>query len=235
MNPASPSLFLFDIDGTLLLTGGSGYRSFVRSCQEVLEISGPLDGVGMAGKLDRMIFQEIVERFRPDLAQKELTEYWEDFKEKYIEYLHAESLDPSRWSLMPGVAELVEFAASLGSLALLTGNVREGAMIKLSVLGLDKYFPTGGFGEQTVTRQRLAETAFSEACRYYGTEFARERTFVLGDTVHDILAAKAIGAKSIAVATGTVSADELASAGADLLVENFLDGAQAVRQFISEQ
>ena len=235
MNPAPPALFLFDIDGTLLLTGGSGYRSFVRSCQEVLDIGTPLDGVGMAGKLDRMIFQEIAERFRPELAQKDLTEYWEAFKEKYIAYLQAESLDPSGWSLMPGVAELVEFTASLGSLALLTGNVREGALIKLSVLGLAKYFPTGGFGEQAVSRQQLAETAFAEACKYYGTEFSRERTFVLGDTVHDILAAKAIRARSIAVATGTVSAEELAGAGADLLVENFLDGAQAVRRFISEQ
>ena len=235
MNPFSPALFLFDIDGTLLSTGGSGYRSFVRSCSEVLDITGPLNGVGMAGKLDRVIFQEIVERFRPNLAAKELTEFWLEFRERYIGYLQDESLDPRRWHLFPGVAELVEFTASAGSLALLTGNVREGALIKLSVLGLADYFPTGGFGEQSISRQRLAEIALDEACRYYETEFSPKRTFVLGDTVHDILAAKAIRARSIAVATGTVSADELAGAGADLLVENFLEGAQAVRRFISEQ
>ena len=107
-------------------------------------------------------------------------------------------------------------------------------MIKLSVLGLAEYFPTGGFGEHSITRQRLAEIALDEACTYYGTDFPAERTFVLGDTAHDILAAKAIRARSIAVATGTVSADELEEAGADLLVENFLEGAQAVRRFISE-
>ena len=235
MSSTSPALFLFDIDGTLLSTGGSGYRSFTRSCREVLGILGPLNGISMAGKLDRMIFQEIVEHFRPDLAEKELTEYWLSFKEKYIEYLRAESLDPGSWTLMPGVAELVEFTASLGSLALLTGNVRDGAKIKLSVLGLAKYFPTGGFGEQTVSRPRLAEITFAEACSYYGIEFSPERTFVLGDTAHDIQAAKAIRARSIAVATGTVSAQDLASAGADLLVENFLTGAQKVRRFISGQ
>jgi phosphoglycolate phosphatase len=235
MSSTSPALFLFDVDGTLLSTGGSGYRSFIRSCQEVLGITGPLNRVSMAGKLDRMIFQEIVEHSRPDLAEKELTEYWLSFKEKYIEYLHAESLDHRGWTLMPGVAELVEFSATLGSLVLLTGNVREGAKIKLSVLGLDRYFPTGGFGEHNVSRTQLAEIAFAEACRYYGIDFSPQRTFVLGDTAHDIQAAKAIGARSIAVATGTVSAEELAGAGADLLVENFHNGAKEVRRFISGQ
>ncbi|MEA1997159.1 MAG: hypothetical protein U9N45_05945, partial [Gemmatimonadota bacterium] len=70
MSPGSPLLFLFDIDATLLLTSGSGYRSFVRSCREVLDISEPLDGnsgISMAGKLDRTIFHEIAARFRPGL------------------------------------------------------------------------------------------------------------------------------------------------------------------------
>ena len=230
----APTLFLFDIDGTLLSTSGSGYQSFTRSCKEILGIEGPVEGINMAGKLDRMIFQEIAGRYRPELGDEELTGRWLRFKDNYIRYLEHASHDPRGWKLMPGVEELVRYSSEKGKLALLTGNVRDGALIKLTAFGLADYFPTGGFGEDNVTRAELAEQAFRTACSHYRAEFSRERTFVFGDTTHDIQAARAIRAKSVGVATGTVSAADLANAGADLLVADFLSGAEAVRRFISQ-
>ncbi|HLA40128.1 MAG TPA: HAD family hydrolase [Candidatus Glassbacteria bacterium] len=233
MRSATTPLFLYDIDGTLLLTSGSGYRSFLRACNEVLGIDGPLHNIHMAGKLDRVIFHEIVEMFRPDLTGSDNTPYWERFRSLYVEYLTEESLNPAGWRLLPGVRRLVEYTAGLGRLALLTGNISEGARLKVGTLGLGGFFPTGGFGEEYMTRARLAEVAYERACEHYRTRFQPSATYVLGDTVNDITAARAIGARVIAVATGTVTLPELAQAGPDLLVEDFETGEERIRSFLS--
>ncbi|MBN2289629.1 MAG: HAD family hydrolase, partial [Candidatus Glassbacteria bacterium] len=131
MTGTSQRLYLFDIDGTMATTNRAGSRSFMRSCRHTLGLVGEVDGVLMAGKLDRVIFQEIAERFRPDLDDGELNERWLHFRQGYLEHLRAESEDPRGWTLLPGVKPLLERCSRLGSMALLTGNVREGAYIKL--------------------------------------------------------------------------------------------------------
>ena len=233
MSDSKPKLFLFDIDGTLLSTNRAGARSFLRSCREVLGLVDKVDGVLMAGKLDRVIFQEIAGTFRPDLAAGELDHCWLRFKKGYIEYLRAESQDPRDWTLLPGVEPMLEHCRSLGSLALLTGNVREGAYIKLAALGVAEYFPTGSFGEDLISRDRLAELAFEQACEYFQTGFSPECTFVIGDTVRDVKAGHTIGARTVAVATGTISFAELAASGADLSVKNLESEAKTVCRFFS--
>ena len=130
MPSVTPPLFLFDIDGTMLVTGGSGYRSFLRACSEVVGIDGPIDGIHMAGKLDRGIFQQIVDTYRLETTAEEADRHWITFRRRYVELLEIESLDTSDWVLLPGVREVVEHTASLGKLALLTGNVREGQSLK---------------------------------------------------------------------------------------------------------
>ncbi|MFC1537324.1 HAD family hydrolase [Gemmatimonadota bacterium] len=234
MQKKSTKLFLFDIDGTLMSSNLAGSRSFLRSCREVLGLVGEVDGVLMAGKLDRVIFQEIAETFRPELTERELADYWPRFKKGYIEYLRAESKDPEGWTLMPGVKKLLEHCSSLGKMALLTGNVREGASIKLKTLGVAGYFPTGGFGEDLISRNRLAELAFKQAREYFGIDFSSIFTYVIGDTVRDVEAGLSIGARTIAVATGTVSFAELQDAGADLTVGNFDTGAEEIKEFLGE-
>jgi phosphoglycolate phosphatase len=232
MQKNSTKLFLFDIDGTLMLSNFAGSRSFLRSCREVLGLVGEVDGVLMAGKLDRVIFQEIAGTFRPELTERELDDYWLRFKKGYIEHLRAESKNPEGWTLMPGVEQLLEHCSSLGKMALLTGNVREGASIKLKTLGVDDYFPTGAFGEDLISRNRLAELAFKQACDYFGIDFSRICTYVIGDTIRDVEAGLSIGARTIAVATGTVSFAELQDAGADLTVGNFDTDAEEIKEFL---
>lgn len=231
----SPPLFLFDIDGTLLTTGGSGYRSFLRSCSEILGIDGPIDGIHMAGKLDRGIFQEIIDTYRPGATPEQSDRDWIVFRTRYVELLELESRDTSQWIIYPGVQRIVDFTHERGKLALLTGNVREGALIKVRAFGLDRYFPTGGFGEQNISRGELAVQAFRQACEYYGTDFDPDNTYVLGDTVNDIRAARAIGAHAIAVATGTVTRRELAAAGPEVLVDDFASGADEVLDYFSSR
>lgn len=228
------NLFLFDIDGTILSTNRSGYRSFIRSCRVVLGIDGGVDGIHMAGKLDRVIFEEIVAAERPDLDGADIATYWEDFRRHYIDYLRQESRTPEEWILYPGVTKLLETTSRLGCLALLTGNLREGALIKLGALGVDRYFATGGFGEDSITRSELARLAYDESCRHFGVRFAPERTMVIGDTVRDVVAGKSIGARTLAVATGTVSFEELESAGADLVVRDFQSGREQVERFLAQ-
>lgn len=233
MSSALPSLFLFDIDGTLLSTGGSGYRSFTRSCSEVLGIDGPIDGIHMAGKLDRGIFQEIIDTYRPGTSAAQSEDSWLRFRQRYIELLEIESRDTSGWTLLPGVQRIVEHTHNCGKLALLTGNVREGAMIKVSSFGLAGYFPTGGFGEQDISRGELAGQAFEAACKHYDINFLPDNTYVIGDTVNDIRAARAIGAHAVAVATGTVTSGELAEAGPEVLVDDFESGGDRVIKYFS--
>jgi phosphoglycolate phosphatase len=226
-------LFLFDIDGTMLVTGGSGYRSFLRSCSEVVGIDGPIDGIHMAGKLDRGIFQEIVDTYRPGTSEQDSDRHWVAFRKRYVELLELESRDTSGWVLLPGVRKLIERTRACGKLALLTGNVRECAIMKISAFGLEDYFPTGGFGEQNISRGELAKQAYDNACGHFGIRFAPENTYVLGDTVNDVLAARAIGAHAIAVATGTVTYDELAAAAPELLLNNFKSGAEELDNYLA--
>jgi phosphoglycolate phosphatase len=230
---STPLLFLFDIDGTMLVTGGSGYRSFLRSCSEVVGIDGPIDGIHMAGKLDRGIFQQIIDTYRPDTSAEESDKHWIAFRKRYVELLELESRDTSGWTLLPGIREVVERTNDLGKLALLTGNVRECAMMKIKAFGLEGYFPAGGYGEQDISRGELAKLAYEDACEHYGIRFAPERTYVLGDTVNDVLAARAIGAHAIAVATGTVTFQELAAAEPELLLQDFSSGAQQFYDYLS--
>ena len=91
----------------------------------------------------------------------------------------------------------------------------------------------GGFGEKSITRSQLARVAWEEAEKYYQTVFSPESIFVIGDTTSDIQAGKSIGARTIAVATGTVSQKDLSAAGADLLVSDFTSGAENVQRLIS--
>ncbi len=230
---STPQLFLFDIDGTMLVTGGSGYRSFLRSCSEEVGIDGPIDGIHMAGKLDRGIFQEIVDTYRPGTSPEESDRHWTAFRKRYVELLELESRDTSGWTLLPGVREVVEQTDKLGKLALLTGNVRECAIMKIRAFGLESYFPAGGYGEQNINRGELAKQAYDSACDHFGIKFAPERTYVLGDTVNDITAARAIGAHAIAVATGTVTSEELAAAEPELLLKDFKSGAREFYDYLS--
>src|SRR3954467_4796151 len=226
---AASTLILFDIDGTLVLTGGAGGRAMTLAFEEVFAIANAFDGMTMAGRTDAWILNDAVAAHRippdsPDLRR---------FRDAYVRHLAVELDKPgiARKGLMPGVRELLDALALREDvyLALLTGNYEAGARLKLEYFDLWKYFSCGAFGDAAPHRNVLVPKALArvEACE--GITFAAADAVVIGDTPLDVGCAAHAGARSLAVATGSHSVEELRAAGADAVLQDLSDTDEAVR------
>jgi phosphoglycolate phosphatase-like HAD superfamily hydrolase len=133
--------------------------------------------------------------------------------------------------VLPGVQRLLDYAHEHPEIhnALLTGNMRRGAEIKLSHYGLWKYFEFGAFADDDVDRNKLGPIALERARAHLKRDFVIHHTWVIGDTVHDIRCGKALGCKTLAVATGRASVDQLSAHQPDMVLEN-LSNFETVRQ-----
>ena len=193
-------LLLFDIDGTLLLTGGAGKLAFEEAFEELFEIPDSWGDLDPHGKTDPAIFDEVAQRKLGRLLTPGefdlLMELYEELFEAYIQR-------SPRFELMPGVVEILEHLVKDPTvfLALATGNFEGAGHVKLKRGNIDHYFQTGGFGNDAREREKilLAAVAYSEELAR--KSFAKENIFVIGDTEYDIAAAKKAGLKSIAVLT----------------------------------
>jgi phosphoglycolate phosphatase len=221
-------LLLFDVDGTLLLTGGAGRRSLERAFRQVFGIERAFEGVRLAGRTDPSLLVDA-------LANAGVTPRDGDddrFRAAYLEALADEldrtpSADAGDWSdwhsfkgVFPGVREVL---GALGSrddvfVALLTGNYAAGARIKLAHFGLDRYFGCGAFGEDAPERWQLVEIARARAAAEGSGTVAHADTWVIGDTPLDVAAAKQAGVRSLAVATGGYDTRRLIESGADVVL-----------------
>ncbi len=211
-------LFLFDIDGTLLRSGGAGKRSFDKAFFSLFGIESAFKNVDMHGMLDPIIYKNALDYH----GIKE--NGFNEFKNLYIEYLKEESQNPKGWYTVDGVFDFLTKYQDLAYFALLTGNIFEGAVIKLSTLNLIQYFPdaeTGAFGDDAEQRKYLGDKALNKLNIKYGLKFSPENIFVFGDTQHDIAVAKHIGAKSIALSSGGISLETLSEYNPDILANNF--------------
>jgi phosphoglycolate phosphatase len=217
---SQPTILLFDIDGTLLLTGGCGRRAFEHAFDRITGKRGALDGFSFGGMTDRAIarmgLSAIGREVDPAVVDQLL--------EAYLEALERELLSPPNFVVLPGAQETVR--ALVGrpqtALGLGTGNVRRGAQAKLAYADLWSLFAFGGFGCDHEDRAELLRTGAQRGATQLGQPLAACRVVVVGDTVRDIAAAHAIGAQCIAVCTGADSADKLHAAGADSVVESLL-------------
>jgi phosphoglycolate phosphatase len=207
-----PHLILFDIDGTLLLTGGAGKVAFNRVFEELYGETEIWQDVTPDGRTDDSLVHEVYQkRFgkipNPDELSKIAARYNE---------LMAEELPRSeRFRLMPFAREtLTKLAAQPHvHLGLATGNYEAAAWHKLKHAGLDHHFTFGGFGSDAFDRLKLTQIALERGIQRIGT--TPESVYLIGDTIHDVTCGKAIGAKTIAVCTGSTKAEELKEAGAD--------------------
>ncbi|OGS35896.1 MAG: hypothetical protein A2293_17165 [Elusimicrobia bacterium RIFOXYB2_FULL_49_7] len=214
-----PLLFLFDIDGTLLHTKGAGLCAFKQAAEEVVGYALRFRKSHFAGKVDYLIFKALFDNRPP--SGKTLPDAWTDFKSRYLAYLTEVAKTPEDWIVYPGVREFLERIHGTHYCALLTGNLQQGAKIKLSAVDLWRYFSCGGFGDGGESREAVAEKALAEARQYYPNGFSG--VWVVGDTVHDVRCGKHIGAKTLAVRTGFSAPGELESADADEVVECLTD------------
>jgi phosphoglycolate phosphatase-like HAD superfamily hydrolase len=223
------TLLLFDIDGTLLLTGGAGVRAMTRAFEAVFGVAKAFDGIPVSGRTDTfLVSRALVRAGIADVAAAHTA-----FRAAYVDRLREEIRNPGqgRKGLMPGIASLLEHVTSTNGLfsALLTGNYAAAAEIKLSHFGVASYFSWGAFGEDSTDRDELARLTMKRAIERGVPRRARENAVVIGDTPHDIACARAIGARAIAVATGSYSLDHLSESGADTVLSDLSDTAAVLR------
>lgn len=225
-------LLLFDIDGTLLLTGGAGKRAMERAFLELFGVADALAGVSMAGRTDRWLAELALTRH--GLAPS--PDHLDAFRARYLAALEVSIHEPGRGhrGLLPGVEPLLDRLAVRDAwhLALLTGNYRDGARIKLSHFGVWDRFAWGAFGDDHAERGALARAAV-EAAPAQGVSLADAgHAVVIGDTPFDIACARAASASVIAVATGHHSRAELAACEPDLLVDDLTD-IETIESFLA--
>ncbi len=225
-------LLLFDIDGTLLLTGGAGKRAMERAFLELFGVEDAFAGVSMAGRTDRWLAEQALTRHGIGVSDDRL----EAFRGAYVAHLDASIHEPGTgWrGLMPGVEALLDRldGREAWHLALLTGNYQAGARIKLAHFGIWHRFSWGAFGDGHAERGALACAAV-EAAPSRGISLADVRhAVVIGDTPFDVACARAAGASVVAVATGGHSRDELAACGPDLLLNDLTD-VDALESFLA--
>jgi phosphoglycolate phosphatase len=224
----SQSLILFDIDGTLVLTGGAGGRAMSLAFQEIFGVRDGLSGISMAGRTDTWILADALTAHNIASDPKALVH----FRETYLRHLAIELEKPgARKGLMPGVRELLDVLDGRDDVyvALLTGNYEEGARIKLEYFDLWRYFRGGAFGDDAPQRDGLVSKALERIAASGGPSFSAADAVVIGDTPLDVACAAFCGARSIAVATGSHSVDQLHAAGADIVMQDLGDTAAVLR------
>jgi phosphoglycolate phosphatase-like HAD superfamily hydrolase len=211
---------LFDIDGTLLLTGGAGQRGMEQALASEFGITRPTENIPAAGRTDWAITTDLF-RFH-GIEPSEAN--WSKFTAAYFEAL-PKVLGEREGTVLPGIVELLEILQARDDvrLGLLTGNFEQGAWLKLKHYAIDHYFRFGAFGDIHHSRDDVAHLAFAESHRHVGAPVSADRVWVIGDTPADVTCARAIGAKVAAVATGMFSLEELASTQPDCLFQDFSD------------
>ncbi len=223
------ALLLFDIDGTLLLSGGAGIRAMGRAFERVFGVAEAFRGIQIAGHTDTFLLSRaLVDAGLPDTPDAHAR-----FREVYLSLLPEEILQPGTGTkaVMPGVHALLKAISEQDLLhaALLTGNYETAARIKLAHFGLADFFPWGAFGEEAADRNALARLAMARAREHAVPASACDNAVVIGDTPHDIACARAAGARVIAVATGHFSVDDLQAEQPDAVLPDLSDTAAVLK------
>ncbi len=219
---------LFDIDGTLLSSGGAGKAAMEAALESEFRTPPSAGGVPFSGRTDRAITQDLFTFYGIEWS----TANWQRFLTAYLGHLPG-CLARHSGKVLPGIAQLLEGLVLRDRVAvgLLTGNVRDGARLKLQHYGLFQHFRFGGFGDHYLDRDDVAREAMTVIQREFNGSVGGERIWVIGDTPLDIRCARAIGARAVAVATGFHSFDELSNARPDLVLADFSDPAPLLAFF----
>jgi phosphoglycolate phosphatase len=213
---------LFDIDGTLLASGGAGKAAMERALCEEFGVELSAERVPYSGRTDRAIGRDLLGVH----GLPATTENWQRLAAGYLRRL-PDTLNRHQGRVLPGIAALLQQLAVRTDvvLGLLTGNIRDGARLKLGHYGLYDHFAFGGFGDHHLDRDDVAREALDVARQHLNGSVRLERIWVIGDTPLDIRCARCIGVRVAAVGTGWHSLDELAAEQPDLLLPDLSDPA----------
>jgi phosphoglycolate phosphatase len=218
---------LFDIDGTLISSGGAGKAALEMAMAAEFGVLQAVEKLQLSGRPDRAIIGDLFAQHVID----DKPEHWERLTAAYLRHLPG-CLASHNGRVLPGIALLLdELRRRQVPLGLLTGNIRAGARVKLGHFGLYEQFTFGGFGDRHLDRDDIAREALEEVKQRLNGQHAPERIWVIGDTPLDIRCARAIGAQAVAVATGWHSRDELAAHEPDLLLTDLSDATALLERF----
>lgn len=212
-------IVLFDIDGTLITSGRAGARGMDAAFLALYGVAGALKGVSLAGRTDHAIVSDVLRA----IGHQPTPEAVRVLRDAYLEHLPREMAVPHPDNrVLPGVLAALDSLAAREDVAvgLLTGNFERGAAIKLGHFDLWRRFPFGAFGDDHIDRRDLLPIAMSQAERV-GAVVPAAQVVVIGDTPLDIDCARHHAVRSIGVATGLYSRDDLREA--DLVVETLED------------
>jgi phosphoglycolate phosphatase-like HAD superfamily hydrolase len=227
-------LVLFDIDGTLLSTNGAARRAFERGLLQVYGTTGPLATHPFDGKTDPQIARELLSL--AGLNDPAIEAGFSDLWTAYLQELVRELAVPGHvTTLYPGVLALLDALQRRADIcmALLTGNIAQGAALKLQAAGIADYFAFGAFGSDCEQRHGLPAIAVERAHVRTGRRFQGRAVVVIGDTPDDVACGQALGVFTIAVATGRHSRAELLDAGADVALTDLADTSGVVHLLLN--
>src|SRR5438874_5700250 len=220
-------LLLFDIDGTLVNTGGAGVEALKLIVHNRFSAKDDLRDIEIAGKTDRAIIRDILRKYRVEPTEEKIT----SFAREYIDGL-LPCLSRRRGRVLTGVQQLLKRLKPQTHivLALLTGNLQEGERLKLEHDGLWDFFEFGAFADDHHDRNELGAFARQRARTKHGHDFEVASIDVIGDTGHDIACGRAFGARTIAVATGGWSRARLQECGPDFLFDDLADTDEVIKK-----
>ncbi len=204
---------LFDIDGTLLHTGGAGAEAWQRAFLELYEVEANIEEHTHAGMTDpeiaEIVFREVLGRDGSDVERAEAIGC-------YLGHLGEAVAESEGYFVIPGIEELLPRLVEQGALlGVVTGNIESAAHIKLGRGDLNKYFAFGGYGSDSRSRTELTKKALERGGEVEGAPLDLGQTIAVGDTPRDVKAGHGAGIEVVGVATGSYSVEELQQAGAD--------------------
>ncbi len=212
-------LILFDVDGTLLMAGGAGNRALGRALQHTYGLENGLNGIRLDGKTDPQIVREALGRYGKEasLTRQSLNSLFAS----YIPFLKDEVATSPDFRILPGVPELMATLSTQSSVALglATGNIEEGARIKLDRADLTSFFTFGGYGSDAENRTELIRTAIERGLQEISPASAVD-ILLIGDTPRDVVHARTAGVRTLAVATGRYSVESLLAYKPDFVMPN---------------
>lgn len=216
-------LALFDVDHTLLDIGDSHKKAFAKAFEEVLGLKLDYSKWKVHGYTDLQIIEEFMDKHKAEKTPEKISK----IIQVMINEFEKENLDHS--FLLEGVPEILNILKEDENIVigLVTGNIENIAYVKLKHLKIHQYFMLGGFGNLSVIRADLVEAAMKQARDKFG-EIDKNNVFIIGDTIHDIKAAKDAGVKVIAVATGSYSYDSLKEKNPDYILHDLKDTKKVI-------